>query len=132
MTLKVGDILRFNYLWAREAEQGEESGRKARPVCLIVRTASDPANLFLLPLTSKQPAHKRAALLVPEMECRRAGLQTPCWIILDEYNFVAMDVAYDFESLRPIGSFAAAFLQQVASRLKAEATARRLKRVMRR
>lgn len=132
MALKVGDILRFNYLWAREAVAGEETGRKPRPVCLIVKTAADPANLFLLPLTSKQPTHERAALLVPEMECRRAGLQAPCWIILDEYNYVSMDVAYDFESLQPIGSFSPAFLKQVANRMKAEAIARRTKMVARR
>lgn len=130
--LVVGDIVRFNYLWAREAEVGEESGRKPRPVCVIVRTSADPAALFLLPLTSRPPAKTRAALAVPEIECKRGGLRSPCWIICDEYNRVTMDLAHDFESLNPIGTFSATFVRQIAASLKREAIARRAKMVVRR
>lgn len=28
--LKAGDVLRYYYLWARQADHGEESGRKDR------------------------------------------------------------------------------------------------------
>jgi hypothetical protein len=129
---QVGDIVRFNYLWAREAEVGEESGRKARPVCVIVRTSADPAALFLLPLTSRPPEKTRAALGVPEIECKRGGLRSPCWIICDEYNRVTMDLAHDFESLDAVGTFSASFLKQIASSLKREALARRAKMVIRR
>jgi hypothetical protein len=129
---QVGDIVRFNYLWAREAEVGEESGRKARPVCVIVRTATDPSALFLLPLTSRPPAKTRAALVVPEIECKRGGLRSPCWIICDEYNRVTMDLAHDFESLDAVGTFSASFLKQIAASLKHEALARRAKMVVRR
>jgi hypothetical protein len=129
---QVGDIVRFNYLWAREAKVGEESGRKARPVCVIVRTSAAPAALFLLPLTSRPPAKARAVLSVPEIECKRGGLRSPCWIICDEYNRVTMDLAHDFESLDPIGAFSASFLKQIATSLKREALARRAKIVIRR
>jgi hypothetical protein len=107
----VGDIVRFNYLWARQAETGEETGRKSRPVCVIVRTNAAPAVLFLLPLTSRPPTTKRAGLAIPEIECKRGGLQSPCWIVCDEYNRVTMDLAHDFESLRPIGAFSASFFK---------------------
>jgi hypothetical protein len=130
--LEVGDIVRFNYLWARQAEAGEETGRKSRPVCIIVRTVSEPAALFLLPLTSQPPSQGRAILSVPEMECKRGGLRSPCWIVVDEYNRVTLDMAHDFESLAPIGAFSASFLKLIASRLKAEALARRAKMVARR
>jgi hypothetical protein len=128
----VGDIVRFNYLWAREAEVGEESGRKTRPVCVIVRTSAEPAALFLLPLTSRLPSKDRAALVIPEIECKRGGLRSPCWIVCDEYNRVTMDLAHDFESLDPIGAFSASFLKQIAASLKREALARRAKMVVRR
>jgi len=36
--LEAGDVVRFHYLWTRQAAKGEESGRKARPVCVVVRT----------------------------------------------------------------------------------------------
>lgn len=52
---KPGDLLRYYYLWARQADAGEESGRKARPVCIVVRIPTTPAALFLFPLTSQQP-----------------------------------------------------------------------------
>jgi hypothetical protein len=32
-----GQVVRFVYLWKRQATVGEESGRKARPVCVVVR-----------------------------------------------------------------------------------------------
>jgi hypothetical protein len=35
--LKAGDVIRYGYLWAREAAKGGESGRKARPACIVVR-----------------------------------------------------------------------------------------------
>ena len=130
--LQVGDIVRFNYLWARENDAGEESGRKARPVCVIVRTSAVPAALFLLPLTSRLPTKTRAALAVPEIECKRGGLRSPCWIICDEYNRVTMDLAHDFESLDAVGTFSASFLKQIASSLKREAIAKRAKIVVRR
>jgi mRNA-degrading endonuclease toxin of MazEF toxin-antitoxin module len=129
---QVGDIVRFNYLWARESEAGEECGRKARPVCVIVRTFADPAALFLLPLTSRRPSQTRTALTVPEIECKRGGLRAPCWIICDEYNRVTMDLAHDFESLDAVGTFSASFLKQIATSLKREAIARRAKMVIRR
>jgi hypothetical protein len=128
----VGDIVRFNYLWAREAETGEESGRKSRPVCVIVKTSAVPAALFLLPISSRAPVKTRAALVVPEIECKRGGLRAPSWIICDEYNRVTMDLAHDFESLDPVGTFSSSFLKQVATALRNETRARRAKMVVRR
>jgi hypothetical protein len=40
--LERGQIVRFFYLWKRQADAGEESGRKARPVCIVVRTPDNP------------------------------------------------------------------------------------------
>jgi len=31
-----GLIIRYSYLWAREQDRGEESGRKDRPACVQV------------------------------------------------------------------------------------------------
>lgn len=109
-TLKPGDVVRYYYLWARQAADGEESGRKARPVCVVVRTPAEPAALFLFPLTSQKPAPSRDALAVSEIECRRGGLDHPSWLILDEYNRVQVDETYDLSEVRPIGTFSPAFI----------------------
>jgi hypothetical protein len=129
--LKPGDIVKFFYLWARQAEAGEESGRKARPACVVVKTEATPGAMFLIPITSKEPGSERASLAISEIECRRGGLSFPSWAILDEYNRVQLDHGYDFESMTPIGAFGAAFMRRIADRMKAVAAQRRLRGVMR-
>lgn len=101
------------------------------PTCIVVRTKTEPATLFLFPLTSQPPKEPRIFLEVSEMECRRIGLKAPCWIILDEYNRVASNQAYDFESLQPLGTFSAAFLKKIAASIKAASEKRRLRSVAR-
>ena len=128
---KPGDLLRYYYLWARQADAGEESGRKARPVCIVVRTPTTPAALFLFPLTSQQPDATRTYIAVSEIECRRGGLDFPSWLILDEYNRVQTDEAYDLASTRPIGSFSPAFVRKIAGLIKEAANQRRLRGIVR-
>lgn len=130
--LRPGDIVRYYYLWAQQAATGEDSGRKARPVCVVVRTPTEPAALFLFPLTSQKPGPSRASLSVTEIECRRGGLDHPSWLILDEYNRVQVDEIYDLADVRPMGAFSSAFLRKIASSIKQTAARRRLRRVVRR
>ena len=127
----VGDVVRFHYLWKRQADVGEESGRKARPVCVVVRTPGVPGAVFLFAITSQAPSEDRLFLSISQMECRRAGLDFPCWIILDEYNRVELDKAFDFESTVPLGSFSPAFLKKIARIVKDAAASRRLASVNR-
>lgn len=130
--LKAGDLLRYYYLWAHQADAGEESGRKARPVCIVVRAPTNPAALFLFPLTSQKPEKTRTFLAVTEIECRRGGLDFPSWLILDEYNRVQLDEAYDLADAAPIGAFSPAFLAKIAGMIKDVAGKRRLRGVSRR
>lgn len=130
--LERGQIVRFFYLWSRQAAAGEESGRKARPTCIVVRSPGKPGAVFLFPITSQKPDSDRIALAFPEIECRRAGLAFPCWIILDEYNRVELDAAFDFESTKPTGSVSAAFLRKIAAAVKQASESRRMRGVTRR
>lgn len=129
--LERGQIVRFNYLWKRQADAGEETGRKARPVCIVMRTPDNPARVFLFPITSQQPDKERLALAFSQIECKRAGLSFPCWIILDEYNRVHLDRAYDFEDTRPIGTVSPACLKNIARAIKVGAERGRLSGVQR-
>ena len=126
-----GSILRYDYLWARQADAGEESGRKARLVCLVVRTASQPTSLFLFPLTSQRPDQSCAHIPVSEIECRRGGLEFPCWLILDEFNRMKTDDAYDLANTRPIGLFSQAFLRKIAVMIKKVAARQRIRAIVR-
>ena len=129
--LSPGDLVRYGYLWARQADAGEESGRKARPVCVVVRTPTTPAALFLFPPASQKPDTARAFIAVSEIECRRAGLDFPSCLIVDEYNRAPAYTAYDLESPNPIGAFSPAYLRKIAARIKDVARQRRLRGVAR-
>ncbi len=67
--LRTGCVIRYPYLWVREAERGETEGRKPRPVAVGVRIARRGGDdvLVLFPITSRQPARDRFAAEIPEM-----------------------------------------------------------------
>jgi hypothetical protein len=83
-----GLVISYSYLWVRQHDAGEESGRKARPVCVALPVGAGSGDVALFPLTTQPPAADRVAIEVPETELRRLGLrsQKRCWIILDEGN----------------------------------------------
>ncbi len=56
-----GDVIRYSYLWAREFDQGEHSGRKARPTCvmIVVPSRDGPSKTLLFPITSQPPTSRR-------------------------------------------------------------------------
>ncbi|AZO31333.1 MAG: hypothetical protein EOS40_15595 [Mesorhizobium sp.] len=70
-------------------------------------------------------------MAISEIECRRGGLDFPSWLILDEYDRVRMDEAYDLVTTKPIGSFSPAFVGKIAGLIKEAAEQRRLRGVVR-
>lgn len=113
---KTGVVIRYSYLWAREHDRGEESGRKDRPVCVQIIISHRQGNeLFLLfPITSNQPDGSRRALSIPETEARRASLRTPAWIVVDEWNEEDdLQSSVNIADMKPLGSFSRSFIQQI-------------------
>ena len=111
--LTTGAVIRFPYLWAREAGQGETEGRKFRPAAVGVRIPKPKGEdlLFLFPITSQEPARERFAAEIPETEKRRAGLDgnLRLWIVLDEYNQDVIGRSFYLEPEPPLGYFSKAF-----------------------
>jgi len=70
-----GLVISYNYLWAREHDRHEESGRKARPACvqIIIANGENGTVVALFPITSQPPQAERTALAIPEMDARRIG-----------------------------------------------------------
>jgi len=85
----------------------------------------------LFPLTSQKPDLSRANIAISEIECRRGGLDFPSWLILDEYNRVQVDEAYDLVTTKPIGSFSPAFVRKIAVLIKEAVAQRRVRGVVR-
>jgi hypothetical protein len=131
--LRTGCVIRFPYLWVREAERGETEGRKPRPVVVGVRIARPNGEdvLVLFPITSQPPFPGRFAAEIPEMEKRRAGLDAALrlWIILDEYNQDVVGQSFYLESEPPLGRFSRAFfLPLMKEFISRRAGARRVNR----
>ncbi len=114
---RTGTVIRFPYLWAREAAHGETEGRKPRPVAVGVRIPKPRGAdvLVLFPITSQEPAQGRFAAEIPDMEKHRAGLDGALrlWVILDEYNQDVIGRSFYLESEAPLGRFSKAFFLPV-------------------
>lgn len=113
----VGQVIDYHYLWKWQEWRGETEGRKKRPSCVVV-VAIDQAgkhHLFILPITSKEPAADRQALLIPETEARRAKLDTnmSLWVIVDEVNYDILETSYTLEDRAARGQFSPTFAKQI-------------------
>lgn len=130
MNFEVGDIINYGYLWAHQAAKGEESGRKDRPTCLVVKAGDAPETYFLFPITSQKPksgAYKE----IPHLECKRSGLNYPSYIVLDQYNEDKADLMFALASTTPLGSISAKYLGEVAQGIKDTAAKDRITKVNR-
>jgi hypothetical protein len=118
---KTGDVVLYSYLWAREHERGEESGRKARPACVMVlfKDAIGGETTLLFPVTSQRPAPQAEAIEIPETEARRARLYSPAWIIVSEFNTDDLDKSFALEDREPFGTFSGKFMSIIAARAAA-------------
>lgn len=117
MNFKVGDIINYEYLWAHQAARGEESGRKVRPTCLVVKRGDAPEKYFLFPITSKKP-QGGTFKEIPQLECKRAGINYPSYIVLDQYNEDQSDLMFALASTTPRGSISSSYLLEVAQGIK--------------
>lgn len=86
---RVGEVIPYWYLWWREHERGEDSGRKARP-CVVIAAAGPDANrplLAVLPLTTSPPSAERTAVEMPSRIKQHLGLDgAQVWVVCDEQN----------------------------------------------
>lgn len=117
---KIGDIWRYPYLWKRQADAGEEAGRKPRPTALsaVVPVSAESTLLYLLPITGTEPTKAQDALEIPATEIRRSGLSEykQLWIIFDEYNRDEFEASFYFEPNAGVGTFSKAFLKVMSMR----------------
>lgn len=84
-----GLVIRYSYLWAREAASGREEGIKDRPcaiVLVLLRDAEGPL-VRVLPVTHSAPSDPSHALEIPPATKRRLGLDGErSWVVLTEAN----------------------------------------------
>lgn len=85
-----GLVIPYVYLWRHQHARGEESGRKTRPVLIVIavtRAATGKLRVAVAPITTQQPEPSRSAVELPQMVKAHLRLTAPrSWIICDEYN----------------------------------------------
>ena len=70
--IQTAAVIRYPYLWSREARKGETEGRKDRPVAVGVRIPRADGDLAMFfPHTTKQPEADR--LTVEYQRSKNAG-----------------------------------------------------------
>lgn len=118
-----GQVFDYHFLWKWQEKLGETEGRKKRASCvaLVAANAKGQHVLFIAPITSKEPSKDRAAIEIPEMEARRAKLDTdiPLWITVDEINTDILEASYVLEDRTPRGQFSAPFTDLVINDVRA-------------
>lgn len=86
-----GLVIRYAYLWRREADAGRDEGVKDRPCAIIVavKTEAGETMVYALPLTHTPP-RAGDGLELPPPTMARLGLDSDrSWIILTEANIFA-------------------------------------------
>jgi hypothetical protein len=86
---KPGLVIRYSYLWHREATTGQEEGTKDRPCAVVVALRSDAKRwrVYALPITHTQPAGDERAIEIPSVVKARLGLDGQrSWVVVTEVN----------------------------------------------
>lgn len=86
---QLGLVIRYAYLWTREAQAGREEGVKDRPcvIVLAIDTAQDRKRVIVLPITHAAPRSPDEGVELPPAVKTRLGLDHErSWIIVSEGN----------------------------------------------
>ncbi|MDP3868345.1 hypothetical protein [Phenylobacterium sp.] len=82
---EVGLVIRFNYLWRREHDQGRDNARYPCPCAIILshRRAADGLTIVLVaPITHSAQAADRSALEIPPRVKEHLGLDDArSWVV---------------------------------------------------
>jgi len=82
-------VIRYAYLWHREAQAGREEGSKDRP-CAVVLASQDEAGarrVYVLPITHSAPLRVEDAIEIPAPVKARLGLDGErSWVVTNEAN----------------------------------------------
>ncbi len=82
-------MVRYSYLWKREAEAGREEGAKDRPCAVVLAVGDEDGRMrvLALPLTHSLPQPPDEGVELPQPMKLRLGLDGErSWIIVSEAN----------------------------------------------
>ncbi len=100
-TPQPGLVIRYSYLWTREARAGQEEGLKDPPCAILLAIAptQDGQRVIVLPITHSPPQPPEEGIELPPVVKSRLGLDGErSWIIVSEGN----DFIWPGPDLRPL------------------------------
>ena len=83
-----GLVIRYVYLWKREADSGRDEGSKDRP-CAVVLAFEDKTRrrVFVVPITHSMPQPPQVGIEIPQSLGKRLALEAArSWVIVSEAN----------------------------------------------
>ncbi len=86
---KPGLVIRYAFLWCKEAAKGREEGSKDRPCAVVVTTRKDGDRIQIVvaPITHTDPGQASLAVEIPTATKQRLGLDDErSWIVTSELN----------------------------------------------
>lgn len=84
-----GLVIRYSYLWKREADAGQIEGQKHRPCAIVVAAVQEEGEwvVTVAPITRQRPKNPDQAIALSGATRRRLGLgNQPNWIMATEVN----------------------------------------------
>ena len=84
-----GLVIRYGYLWKREAKLGQVEGQKQRPCAIVVCVEQSGGDqiVTVAPITRRRPTNLAQAIELTASTRRRLGLgNKPNWIMATEVN----------------------------------------------
>ena len=87
-TPQPGLVIRYSYLWSREAAAGREEGVKDRPCAIVLAVKQDSEDrVWVLPITHSPPSSADDAIELPALVKARLKLDDQrSWIVVTEAN----------------------------------------------
>lgn len=123
LTPEPGLVIPYFYLWRREHEAGEESGRKTRPAIVVISEASaGKRRVAVAPVTSREPHVTRHAVEIPRRVLAHLGLRAHrSWVICDEFNafdWLGPDVDVTPEGKSSFGYVPNALIERIRAEMR--------------
>ena len=85
----VGSVIRYAFLWRREAALEQKEGEKDRPCAIVVAAKIEKGThtVIVLPVTHTPPRDANLAVEIPAKTKKRLGLDAArSWIVLTDAN----------------------------------------------
>jgi uncharacterized protein YifN (PemK superfamily) len=120
---QIGEVIPYSYLWARERNDGEESGRKVRPCVVVVAVQPAGKNTTLVvvaPVTSQAPTDDGAVQMPRAVKTALNLDASPSWVICNEVNqFVwpGFDLGQTPNGARSYGRIPGSLLQKIRAEI---------------